>query len=124
MPSTKPTKPASAQPASTNPPAPVRERHARRLDEATILARYPRAIAGTLRFEQDGTRATKQTIETQLDCGCRRRLATSDLWQVARCRECRRAERATAVAERAAARRAERATARVAARAPAAVAAA
>jgi len=52
--------------------------------EAQLLAKYPHAIAGTIRQE-----AGHRTIEAKLKCGHRVRLHTSDLFQVKRCKACK-----------------------------------
>lgn len=61
----------------------------RGLTEAQILEKYPHAIAGTLQFDPEHN---KQTIEADLECGHRERLFTSDLFQVKKCHECKKAK--------------------------------
>ena len=71
-----------------------------------ISARYPQAIKGSLQSESSGKYAGKRTVEIRCAaeaCKARRRVATSDLFQVRECTE----HVAAARAARRAARRAE-----------------
>jgi len=75
----------------------------KRLDEATLMDRYPQVVKGTLAFQTSGRYKGKQTVK--IDCsypGCRtrREVATSDLFQIDKCEphvaEARKARRAEA----------------------------
>lgn len=73
---------------------------------AEFNAKYPHAIRGTMQSEHTGKYAGKRTIEIRCKvggCKTRRRIATSDAFQVRMCEEHTNAARA----ERRAARRAE-----------------
>jgi len=63
---------------------------AKRLTEEQLLAKYPSVVEGTLRFETEGRHIGKQTVEATLACGHVERVATSDLFQVRRCAECKK----------------------------------
>lgn len=67
----------------------VKAKKSTRKTEAQLLVAYPHVIPGTLRLEVEGKWAGKQTVEATLDCGHVERLATSDLFQVKRCHECK-----------------------------------
>jgi hypothetical protein len=88
---TKTTKPAAKTTKTSDPDQLVaRERALRQI--------YRHVLPGTLRFETEGSHAGKLTVEIKCASrGCRetRRCATSDLFQVKRCRAC------TAVAKKA-----------------------
>jgi len=74
------------------------------LTEAQVLERYPQAVRGTFRLETAGRLATKHSVEircAESGCTTRRRVATSDLFQVERCEPHTKAARATARAARA-----------------------
>lgn len=74
----------------------------KRLDEATLMDRYPAVVKGTLRFNEKGRYKGKQSVSiecSQVGCRTRREVATSDLFQIDKCephvaedRKARRAE--------------------------------
>jgi hypothetical protein len=73
------------------------------LSWAEIASRYPHAIRGTLQDHSDGKWAGKRTTEikcAERGCKARRRVATSDLFQVRKCEEHTAADRAARRAER------------------------
>jgi len=87
--------------------APVaKTRKPKRLTEEQLVEKYPHAIAGTLIFETEGHHAGKQTIEAMLACGHIARVATSDLFQVKACPDCKKASK-VAKAETAEAKKTE-----------------
>lgn len=60
----------------------------KRLDEATLMDRYPQVVKGSLSFNTSGRYKGKQSVK--IDCafaGCRtrREVATSDLFQISMC---------------------------------------
>lgn len=62
--------------------------------EAKLRQKYPHIVPGTLRPPADGSH--KRTVEIacqRKDCDRRRRIATSDVWQVRFCPECTKAVR-------------------------------
>jgi hypothetical protein len=67
----------------------------KRLSEIELSGRYPHIVLGTLRMETDGKHKGKQTVDAQLECGHLARVATSDLFQVKRCAECRKPAKKT-----------------------------
>ena len=74
----------------------------KRLDEATLMDRYPQVVKGTLAFQTSGRYKGKQTVSIAcqfVGCRTRREVATSDLFQIDKCephvaeaRKVRRAE--------------------------------
>jgi hypothetical protein len=81
----------------------------KRLDEKALIERYPHVVARSLQFNEDGPYAGKQTVKIKCattGCRTRREVATSDLFQVTRCRphtlDERKARRAEARAAKAA----------------------
>lgn len=93
----------STTPAQPEAEAKPKAKKSKRADEATILARYPQALPGTLRFEDEGKHAGKQTVLiacSEAGCKQQRRVATSDLFQINRCEEHAKASRKAAQAEK------------------------
>ena len=68
----------------------VRARQTLAQREHQLCRQYRHAIRGTIRKEVEGVYKDKLTIEIQCRCGARRRVATSDLFQVHRCEDCSR----------------------------------
>lgn len=97
-----------ASKTSTTQPQPEAEakpkaKKSKRADESTILSRYPHALPGTLRFEDEGKHAGKQTVLiacSESGCKAQRRVATSDLFQIRFCEEHAKASRKAAQAEK------------------------
>jgi len=82
-PATKKSKPAASKKASAG-------RKPKRYTESALLDKYPYIVARTLRFEEEGKWKGKQTVEIRCQepgCKARRRVATSDLFQVRMCEE-------------------------------------
>ena len=69
---------------------PKAKKPAKRLTEAQLVERYPNVVEGTLRMEAEGKHVGKQTVEATLACGHVARVATSDLFQVRRCPDCKK----------------------------------
>lgn len=101
--------------AAASTEQPTKERKSHRLTAEAIKERYPHADVSTLRWDTEGTHANKQTVEADLPCGHRHRIATSDLFQVRSCPSCRRNDQR----EKRKAKRHEKAAARKAAKAAA-----
>jgi hypothetical protein len=70
--------------------------------EADICEQYPHAVAGTFQFHPEAGRGGKWSVEIIcVDCGERRRVFTSDLFQVKRCLACtKKAKKAKKLARR------------------------
>lgn len=84
-----------AKPKAQKGKAVPKDKAPKRATEAMILAKYPHAIKGTLDYDETHS---KQSIEAKLECGHRARIFTSDLFQVKRCHDCRKARTAEKVA--------------------------
>ena len=99
--------------ATSTPEPEVKVKKSKRLTEESLRARFPGVVPGSLHFETEGTHKGKQTMESLLECGHTVRLATSDLFQVTACEDCRK----DVLRERRKAKRHEKAEARKAAKA-------
>lgn len=88
-PSKKAAKPASATKGSK----PQRKKASDDLAsaEATLKAKYPHVVPGTLKIHKEGPHKGRRTVEIQCQtpgCKNRRLVHTSDLFQVSRCITC------------------------------------
>jgi hypothetical protein len=83
LPNLKPVTAAVVEPKTP------KAKKAHRLDEASLIARYPQVQPGTLQMDTEGTHKGKQTVAAFLECGHVIRVATSDLFQVKQCAACK-----------------------------------
>ena len=95
----KPKVRKSATFSAADPKAVSRKTAPKRMDEAALKAKYSHVVSGTLKFDKA---AGKQTIEIKCKkrgCDVRRRIFTSDLFQIDMCEEHTLERRATRRAE-------------------------
>lgn len=106
-----------AKSAPKSAPKAKAEPKSRRRSEADYIAKYPHIVEGSLRYEEEGTHAKKQTVEINTvgidgkPDGNTRRIATSDLHQVFHteevAKEVKQAKRRAAAAKRREVKKAE-----------------